>query len=192
MLRILQLEQIESKLLEVPSIIDGYKQNDSSFPESAEIWLRSLETIVSNNRLSTAGVLAGLRGILISVKEGVRPQGIDIIGKPTRKKLRRATATDIMSKAIYAVEAIIQNDRARINEGKRVALSLIAYAVRLNMIEEADLRGGFDVAKRLLRKLRVHESTAEGAVTLESLLGVSDSVICIDRALTYHGRNSDT
>lgn len=186
MLRILQIEQIEQKLREVPGIIDGYKRGDSNFPEQVEEWLKELEVIISNNRLSTSGTLAGLRAVLISVKEGARPQGINIVGRPTQKKLRRAVAADVINKAVNVVEATIQNDKARMQQGEQVALNLIAYAKHLGMIKsKVDPTNGSDFAKFLFTSMKSEKSTAEGVLTLEALLGVMDSLISINRCLSY-------
>ena len=183
MLRIAQLEQIEQLLLEASALIEAQRADKVAFPDLTESWVRSLEVVLGNNRLSTSGRLAGLRGLLLSARHGTNSIGVSISGQVTRRKVRRAVAADVINKAINVVESTIHLDRARINEATAIALRLVSQANLEQLVNTKT--GDFEYSKYLYRTMFDHASMSEGVSVLEGLVGRVDSIISIDRALSY-------
>ena len=92
------------------------------------------------------------------------------------------------SKEITEIKSI-QSQGKNVSEakkGEQVALELIAHAKYLGMIKEkAGPVDGYEFAKVLFISLKREKSTMEGARMLEALLGGMDSLISIDRGLSY-------
>jgi hypothetical protein len=186
MLRVLQLEEIERKLLEVSTLIDSQNNQISNFIDSVEIWLIDIDEILQKNRLSISGSISGLRGTLLSVRSGVSYQDINFTGRLTHRKRIDSAAIDIINRAVEIVESSIQGDRTRINEAERIALQLLSIA-RTNgwIIEDPNAQNESQFAQSLINLMRSNKATVQGIVHLEGLLGQSDTVIVIDRLLDY-------
>ncbi len=183
MLRIAQLEQIEQLLLESVTLIEAQRADQVAFPDLTESWIRRLEVVLCNNRMSTSGQLAGLRGLLLSAGHGTNSMGISMSGKVTRRKIRRAVAADVINKAVNVVASTIHSDRARINEASSIALRLVSQAHHEQLVDTAT--GDFEYAKYLYKTMSDHQSMSEGISVLDGLVGRVDSIISIDRALTF-------
>lgn len=186
MLRILQLEEIERKLIEVTALIESYKNHDPTFSDSVESWLEEVKSILERNRLATAGDIAALRGILLSVHNGTLPKDITITGRSTQRKRLAATAIDIINRAVNIVGTTIQADRSRISDAERTALHLISVSEACGLIkEDRDTGEGAEIAQALFRSMKLKEETVQGAFQLEALIGQSDAMIMIDRVLSF-------
>jgi hypothetical protein len=184
MLRIVQLEEIEQKLLEVPALVEGCENHD--FTGSVEYWLREVDEILQRNRLAVAGKIAGLRGILLSVRKGALAQGIEITGRSTLRKRLTATALDAINRTANIVDASIQGDRVRINEAERIALQLVSVSRACGLIEgDGANQDGPAYARHLIMAMKSTKATIQGVIQLEGLVGTSDAIILIDRSLNY-------
>lgn len=183
MLRITQLEQIETLLRETSHIVDAYKADSVEFPDLVDLWIKRVELVFNNNRLSTSGQLASLRGLLLSAGHGSNSMGVPISGKVTRRKIRRTIAADVLNKAVNIIESTIYTDRARIEEGLAVALKLVSQANHEQLLRTGS--DGFEYSKHLYVEMSSCQSLAEGVSVLEGLVGRVDSIISIDRALSY-------
>lgn len=185
MLRIAQLEQIEQLLLKASALIEAQRADRAAYPDMAELWIRDVEIVLGNNRLSTSGQLAGFRGLLLSAGQGTNSIGITFSGKVTRRKVRRAVAADIINRVISVVEGTIHSDRARINEATAIALRLVSQANHEQLINSKT--DDFEYSKYLYKTMSSRESMSEGISVLEGLVGKVDSIVSIDRALSYLG-----
>ncbi len=183
MLRIAQLEEIEQLLREASMLIEAQRADQVGFPDLTESWVRRLEIILGNNRLSTSGRLAGLRGLLLAAGDGTNSINVSFSGKVTRRKIRRAVAADVINKAINVVDSAIYADRVRINEAATIALRLVSQANHEQLVNTKT--GDFEYSKYLYRTMSERASMSEGISVLEGLLGKVDSIIAIDRALSY-------
>lgn len=183
MLRIMQLEEIEQLLREACAIIDAQRADRAEFPDLTEAWIRSLEVVLGNNRISTSGQLAGFRCLLLSAGHGTNSIGVSLSGRVTRRKVRRAVAANVINKAINVVESTIHSDRARINEAAAIALRLVSQANHERLLNTNT--GDPEYSKNLYRAMSGRASMSEGISVLEGLVGKMDSLISIDRALSY-------
>ncbi len=92
MLRIVNLEEIQSILLRIPYLVDLQDQRDSSFEPDVKDWLSKCEKVLENNRLPASGNIAAFRALLISAERGVTPTEVTFHGRSTRRKIREAAA----------------------------------------------------------------------------------------------------
>ena len=185
MLRIVNLEEIEGLLLRVPELIDRLEQRDPEFTARAKAWLGTLERVLTNNRLPAAANVASLRGLLISVEQGVVPAGLRFSGRPNARRMRDAAAADTLRGAADLVSDVIHQDRARVSEADRLCRQLIALARRKGLTS-VQREGGDHTAqlKATWRVLAADPEIAPGTVRVEGLVGPSDALIILDRAIT--------
>ena len=124
MLHIVNLEEIQGMLLRVPVVIDALERRDPNFAGEVKEWLTQVEQVLINNRLAVASEVAGLRGILISAERGVIPAGLVFNGRTTARKIKDASAANVLRKVEELISNAIRGDVAQLAEGERLARRL--------------------------------------------------------------------
>lgn len=191
MLRIVNLEEIDSTLLQISRLIDQQERGETYFAEHVKAWLSTLETILESNRMPVAGSVASLRGILISAERGILPPDVACYGRPTRRKIREATAAHVLRQTGSLVSNVIQRDRERIAEAEGITRQLVALATAKGI--KTELLGGkdhTDLLKALWRTLSTDPELASGTAKVEGLIGPYDALIMLDRTIdtdSLHG-----
>ncbi len=185
MLRIVNIEEIEGLLRHIPTLIDRMEQRDTDFVGSVRRWLSRLEQALENNRMPTAGEIATLRGVVASADRGLIPDGINLNGRVTNRKLREVVAGDVVRRAATLVSDVIRNDRARVDESDRIVRQMLAIAHAKGLITAASNDPGSPEALQgVWQALRADSDTAPGAVNTEGLIGPHDAILVLDRAIT--------
>lgn len=188
MLHIVNLEEIHSLLLKLPKLIDRLERKDPEFVSSVRRWLTEAEEVFVNNRMPLAGNIAALRGTLDATQRGVIPAGIVFHGRATTRKIREATAADVVRHAGELISTTVQDDIARVAEAERLGHQLAALAKAKGLLSQSV--PGQDRTQRLKNTwttLTIDPDLAPGTVRLESLVGPNDALIVLDRALTAAG-----
>jgi len=185
MLHIANLEEIQGALLRLPQLVDLLERRDPRSIGEVKNWLTTLEQILVNNRLPLAGNVAGLRGILSASERGVIPPGVVFHGKPTLRRIREATAVDVLRRAGDLVANAVQEDSSRIAEAERLGHQIVAVA-QSNGLLPAQSSGGdrYKVLKDLWGSLSADPNVKAGAVRLQGLIGHNDALVILDRAIT--------
>lgn len=184
MLKIRQLEEIESKLLEVSDLVKIQNESYIDFLNNLDKWLVDLSRILEKNRLAISGNISALRGSLISTRNGAIYENIDFIKRPTQSKRLTAAGLDILNRTVNLVAASINSDRVRFDEADKIALQLLAIASVAGMYEDENKNPNLEFAKDLLLQMKTNNSTVQGVVQLEGLVGQSDAIIFIHRLLS--------
>lgn len=186
MLRIVNLEEIQDMLLHIPTLVDLQEQRDPNFVIDTKKWLAELEKVLTNNRLTSAGIVAALRGELISAERGVIPAGIELKGRVTRRKIREATAAHLIRQTSELVTNIIQRDQERFAEGERLIRQLVSIAKAKGLIQELLTNDSSTEALRSIWKaLLTDPDLSAGVVNVEGLVGPYDSLIILKRIVNY-------
>lgn len=73
MLRLVQIEEIESLMLLLPGLIKQQAQRSSDFVSKVSEWLTSMETALAANRIHQAGNIAAIRSGLVAAAQGHTP-----------------------------------------------------------------------------------------------------------------------
>jgi hypothetical protein len=185
MLRIVNLEEITSKLLQVPSLVNLQETRDPNFANNVKQWLSELEKILENNRIPAAGSVASLRGVLISAERGAIPAGIEFQGRATGRKIREATAADVIRQASDLVSNVIKRDQERIAEAERITRQLVALAKTKGLIREHPHNNNLaDSLKHIWRTMSADPDLSQGTASVEGLIGPNDALIILDRTIT--------
>lgn len=183
MLRLLNLEEIEGALLQVPSLVHGQKQRSPDFASSVIKWLEQVEQVLSANRIAKAGAIAALRSELLSVERNQAP-AVQFRGKPTKAQMLAAAASQSLQKAADVVSNLIDHHRPRFVEAERIAHQVVAAARARRLLanasaDEGDRTGSL---RALHQRLRQDGDLAAATVHLEGLVGAHDLLILLDRA----------
>lgn len=185
MLRITNLEEIQSLLLRIQYLVDLQERRDSDFVHEVKEWLSKLEKVIDNNRMPVAGNVAALRGLLISAERGVIPAGVEFHGRSTRRKIRDAAAAYVLRETGDLVSSVIQKDHERVAEAERLSQQLVAIAKAKGLIQERPSGENFtDMLKAIWRTLSDDSELSPGTINLEGLVGPNDALIVLDRTIT--------
>jgi hypothetical protein len=183
-LRIVNLEEIEGMLLRVPALVRELDERNPEFIFHVKDWLSQTEQALANNRLAAAGGVAALRGELISAERGAIPAGVEISGRRTSRKLKAASASHVIRLAHELVVGAVAGDATRIAEAERLMGQIVSVA-RAKGVIPADMNGGDHGARLrvLWQEICSDPDTGAAATRVNGLVGMSDSLIVLDRML---------
>jgi hypothetical protein len=185
MLGILNLEEIHGLLLRIPDLVNLQERRDPGFVQEVKRWLATMELVLGNNRMPVVGNVAALRGLLTSAERGAIPAEIEVHGRPTSRIIRESAATEVLRRAGDLVSNAVREDVSRIAEAERLGRKVVALADFKGLIR-AIPRGSDNTAslKKIWHTLSADPDIAAGAANLLGLIGPSDALIVLDRAIT--------
>jgi len=184
MLHIVNLEEIQRTLLRVPGLIHALEKHDPNFAGGVKEWLTQAEQILVNNRLTVAADVAVLRGVLISAERGVLPLGLVFSGRTTARKIRDATAADVLRKAEEVISNAIRADVAQLAEGERLARQIASLAQRKRLIVSAQIVNKHtETLNAYWNAMIADQELGPPTTHLAGLVGVHNALILIDRML---------
>jgi len=185
MLRITNLEEIQSLLLRIQYLVDLQERRDSDFVHEVKEWLSKLEKVLDNNRMPVAGNVAALRGLLISAERGVIPAGVEFHGRSTKRKILDAAAAYVLRQTGDLISSVIQKDHERVAEAERLSRQLVAIAKAKGLLLERPTGDNFtDMLTAFWRTLSADPELSSGTVNVEGLIGPNDALIILDRTIT--------
>jgi hypothetical protein len=185
MLRIVNLEEFHRLLLRVPALVDELEERTADAPGAVRSWLIEVEGALENNRMPLAGNIAGLRARLDSASRGAVPGGVVLTGSVTKRKVRYAVAAEVLKDAADTIAAELEADGARIDEADLLARQLVVAAQVKGLVNGPPSRADHaDTIQALWTAVLSEPEIGPGAVHLLSLVGPSDAVIVLDRAIT--------
>lgn len=190
MLRVVNLEEFHRLLLEVPAIVDALDSRASDGPVAVRAWLVEAEGVLERNRLPLAGNVAVLRARLDSAGRGAVPEGVVVSGNATRRKVVHAVAADVIGVAADLLATQIGADEERLEEADRLARQLTVAAQLKGLVNGRPPAEDHTAAVSAIWSSVVADpELSGGAVHLLSLVGPSDAVIVMDRALSRDAWN---
>jgi hypothetical protein len=185
MLRLTQLEEIEGLLLDMGRLVGMQEERQPDFPERTVGWLRQLEAAFEADRLVESALIAGLRSAIDSANTGIVPPELTVRGQPTRTKLARLMSGQALQRAAEIGASVVASNRPRFAEAELVAQRLAAGLRSLDLLVPEDLVATHTEWLRAIRVVIASRPDLEPAmVHLEGLVGPSDSLIVLDRAIT--------
>jgi hypothetical protein len=185
MLHIVQVEEIETLLLQLPSIIQKQQERSVDFVTTVGVWLHSLEKIFNANRLYQASNIAILRSKLVAAEQGHVPTELKFRNKPSRSQILNVIAAQVLQDAVEIASSLIAENRPRIEEAERVAQQIIVFASAHGLIIARSKEVSNSHYLLLLRNSLASNADSQNAVVhLEGLVGSHDTLILLDRALS--------
>lgn len=184
MLPLPNLEEIQAQFLELPAIFRAYEQHDGDFAERARDWLQRLEEALTENRLPSAGAVAGLRGLIVSAERGTVPAGLSFIGGTSPRKLREAAAAEALRRAEETVSNVLRADVAQLDEAARLVRQMVAIAQRKGVLGEAAGASNHSEAVNAIWAAFLRDpDLAAGAMRVNGLAGAHNALFLLSREL---------
>lgn len=186
MLRLMNFEEIQGMLYAVPRLVDAHARRDARFAEDVTDWLARLETVLENNRLHQAAVVAAHRGTLVAADRGVTPPGVAVSGRSSRSKLRDAAAVDILGKVSVMTTDLLQTDVERFREAERLMRQLHTFAAAKGLLPEAipDTQRT-EALQAAWNAIAADAELRGGTINIEALVGGSDALVILDRCCIH-------
>jgi hypothetical protein len=184
LLRIVNLEELQGLLLRVPGVVDLQERRDLGYVEAVHRLLVDVENALEQNRLAVAGNVASLRATLLSAEQGVMPPGVELSGRPTRRKVAEAAAAQALGHAAELLSNIIETDSRRIADAERMGRQLVAIARAKGMLAHPPCSGDRTADLRALwTSLSADPEVSAGTTNVEGLVGPHDALVVFDRTL---------
>lgn len=184
MLHIMNLEEIQDLLLRVPGLIRFLERRDPNFVSAVKGWLMETEQVLTSNRLAVAADVAVVRGVLISAERGVIPTGMIFSGRPTARKVKDASAAEVLRKAEELISNAIRDDVARLAEGERLTRQIVAVAQRKGLIPAVpNIHGHTEMLNAVWHAMAADQDLSLATTHLAGLIGAQDALILLDRML---------
>jgi hypothetical protein len=189
-LPVVNLEEFHRLLLALPGIVDALETRASDGPVAVRAWLVEAEGVLERNRMPAAGNVAALRARLDSARRGVVPDGVVMSGTVARRKVVQAVAAEVIGEAADLLASRIVADEERLDEADRLARQLTVAAHVKGMVNGHPSAGDHaGVVSAIWGAVVADPELGGGAVHLLSLVGPSDALIVMDRALTRDAWN---
>lgn len=189
MLRVVNLEEIQNLLLDVSTLTDLHEQRDPDYVPEAKSWLKKVEKVLDNNRMSVAGTIAAYRGLLISAEQGIIPTGFEIHGRVTKRKIQDGAATLLIKQTSDIVSNAILGDQERIKDAERMTRQLVSIANVKGII--SDIPNGddsADVLNSIWKAMTDDQDLSAGTINVVGLVGPFDALILLDRIIASDTR----
>jgi hypothetical protein len=183
-LRILQVEELTGLLVQVPGMVELQEEHAPDFVDAVLNWLRDIERCMEANRLHQVSLVASARSTLMSVASGRQPTGIEFRNRPSTGRLVSAAASQAMSDVSHITSTIVEIELDRIRAAERVAFQIVAVGQARGIFGAISDEVTTDERYSIVRIALLDDSeTASGLHHLDSLVGVHDSFVLLDRAL---------
>ncbi len=184
MLRLLNVEEISGLMLKVPELVDAHQRKDPLFSDKAAAWLSSVEVALTSNRLGEAARVAGLRGMIISARQGTIPGTATGPVGQSRRKATAGVAADALRQASDLLAGILQPDQKRLTDCATLMRQVIAVARYHKIIVQKDPAMSLsDHLQLTWRLMLASPQTAAGCVQIQGLASAQEILILLDRAL---------
>lgn len=183
-LTVAQYESILEVLREVPLLVDELESRHTGFGDDVLGWLKRAEQAMTANRLPAASQLASERAQLIEAGRGVLRRDLTIIGRPSVRKIKDATAARVLASATDILHGVIAERQAVFQDADRVARQVLAIARTKGLLTE---QGDSGSRQRFLEGLRdrlVADPDLAGVYThIVGIVGTTDALVVLDRGL---------
>ena len=184
MLHMMNLEEVQGELLRVPGLIHELEGRDPSFVGSVKAWLTQAEQVLISNGLAVAAEVAVLRGVLISAERGVIPAGMAFSTRTTMRKIKDASAADVLRKAEELISRAIGADAVRFAEGEKLTQQIVAVAQRKGLIPITPcVDKHTEMLKAIWQAMIMDPDLGAATTHLVGLVGAHDVLILLDRML---------
>ena len=120
------LSHIRDCLAESSALADSFATGGIGFTEAVGSWLERLEALAKESDLGVAPKLASLRVSVEAARAGVVAPELELHGRVTPRKLRKATAQFALRSAVDLVSQAIQPFETRQLHAENIALELAA------------------------------------------------------------------
>lgn len=98
------IEEINSLLFQVSTLTELAEKQSADFFHSVRKWIKAVETVFIQNKITLGAEIATFNAILISVEhDGLIPETLAFYREPSHVKLKRAAATVFLQKTVELI-----------------------------------------------------------------------------------------
>jgi hypothetical protein len=185
MLRLVNLEEIESLLLRIPTIVQKWEQHEPDFMAETTAWLSAMEEVLGRNRMTTAAEVAVLRTVLIGDQRSADQPGCTPAKLLTRK-MKEARAANLLKQATQIVSDALRTRRAQVAEAERVMLQIVGAAYQLGIVQPDAGSDHTAYLQALKQAILARTELVSLAVHVLGLVGNVDFLVLLDRGLAAY------
>lgn len=177
MLRLMQVEEIEQLLLQLPRIVGLQEQQPVSFVARATIWMDLLEQSLAAARADQAARIATLRSELVFARHTVARDAAEPRGQSTRARRLALEAAVALNEAADLAAVVLDEEQHRFSEANRRLRDILARAPSL------DLDPGDEPAQARVA-IVTHPELVRDYAAVETMVGADDALALLGRALS--------
>ncbi|HWR84274.1 MAG TPA: hypothetical protein VN285_13325 [Candidatus Deferrimicrobium sp.] len=209
MLRLVQLEELDSILGQVPALIEKHEKSDTDFSKEVKRWFKEIERALYCSRLPLLSNIASLRGEIVSAEKGNPPSDMAISGKKTKRKIVDATSAVALQRANSLINERLDRERGRFGEAELLMRSALSLASYIGIINNFNRSNNTTLRKLLeiLRSMRMNPEWPDdyramfgcetlttiateigrGTAQVIGLVGHKDALILLERCISEIG-----
>jgi hypothetical protein len=183
-MRLSQVENLNSLLLDVPRLVDLYEGRQSTFVSETKQWLHYVERVLGAARVSGVAEVAAQRSTIIAAEHGVSPKDLVLPERSSRRRMREAVTMQSLREAQAVVSDAISEPEKAFAQGERVLRSLLALANRKGLLNDG-LQPPFaeEKLKGLWALLVADPDIGESAGQVVAMTGYRDALLLTQRIL---------
>jgi len=163
------IELLNSKLLEFPNLVDSLRKKDYGFLELLEKWMKEIETILKNNRISECAVIAGYRSKIIA------PIFTESQKRST-KKLQLQIAAETMFELQNTVLSVIKPHEIKVNEARDLLVHLLSIIKQSTSLKYSDQTNFQEFILSIWKLCSSHEQLKQGTIKILTLISQMDAL----------------
>jgi len=186
-LHLLNLEEIESLLLNVPTLVKRFEDRDPDFLSAVISWLAAAEDTLSKNRMPQTSEIAVCRSELISANRGFS-EGAPLQTRMGARQLREARASQLLKRATEVLTETIHHRRGQIDEASRLMMQMVAVADHLGLIPADSGQNHTAYLQTILQAMVNRTELTSLVVHVTGILGKADILIVLDRSIARLGQ----
>lgn len=184
------LTRIRDCLAESSALADSFTTGGIGFTDAIGSWLERLEALTKESDLGVAPKLASLRVSVAAARAGVVAPELELHGRVTPRKLRKATAQFALRSAIDLVSQAIQPFDARQLHAQDIALELAARSFEKGLWpgQGAGLGAPTDMPS-MWRAMIADPVLGPRVRELSALLGMGEAMMAVASAMNSFAGN---
>lgn len=161
------IELLNSKLIEFPDLVDSLRKKDYNFLELLENWMKEIETILKNNRISECAVIAGYRSKIIA------PLFTESQKRSTKKR-QLQLASEIMFELQDTVLTVIKPHEIKVNEAKDLLIHLLSIVKQSGTLKYTNQINFQEFINSIWQLCSTHDQLKQGTVKILTLISQID------------------
>ena len=177
MIRLIQVEELEQLLLQVPRIVELQDHQPAAFVARAEMWMDLVEQALVSAHSYQAAKVAALRSELGFARTATPPKDAEH-HQPTRKTQLVHEAAHAMTEAAAIAAVVLDEHRPRIADAERRLNRVVAKARSQGLVAPSTVPAE---ARRAIARQRDLERQF---VEVEGIVGADDALVLLGRALS--------
>jgi len=181
-LRVIGFDEITSRLEEVSKLARLLEQRHSEFPRQALDWLARVEDTLARHGVPAVSQVAAARMRIAGAMRGMPAAGAKIAGRPTRRKLADAAASEALQQVQAELHAQIAPRQAQFDQAEQLSRQVITFAEAKGLLAGLDAASEIQSGSPTLRKrLEADGDLAGPWVQLKAMVGSTDASVFLGR-----------